>query len=82
GVTAFDVNRALKSMNADLTGGRGDLGSTQQTIRTLGASRTLDDLRSVEIPLAGGRSVRLDAIGTVSDSFQEPKSFARVNNQT
>ncbi|WP_163278064.1 efflux RND transporter permease subunit, partial [Klebsiella aerogenes] len=23
-----------------------------------------------------------DAIGTVSDSFQEPKSFARVNNQT
>ncbi|PSH68081.1 ABC transporter permease [Phyllobacterium brassicacearum] len=82
GVTAADVNRALKSMNADLTGGRGDLGSTQQTIRTLGASRTLEDLRAVEIPIAGGRSVRLDALGTISDVYEEPKSFARVDNQT
>ncbi|MDQ0995784.1 hydrophobe/amphiphile efflux-1 (HAE1) family protein [Phyllobacterium ifriqiyense] len=82
GVTAADVNRALKSMSADLTGGRGDLGDTQQTIRTLGGSRSLEDLRAVEIPLAGGRSVRLDAIGTVSDAFEEPKSFARVDNQT
>ncbi|CAN7508986.1 efflux RND transporter permease subunit [Phyllobacterium sp. LjRoot231] len=82
GVTAADVNRALKSMNADLTGGRGDLGTTQQTIRTLGASRTLDDLRAVEIPLAGGRSVRLDQLGTITDAYEEPKSFARVNNQT
>ncbi|MCX8280303.1 efflux RND transporter permease subunit [Phyllobacterium sp. 0TCS1.6C] len=81
-VTAADVNRALKSMNADLTGGRGDLGTTQQTIRTLGASRSLDDLRAIEIPITAGRSVRLDALGTVSDSYEEPKSFARVNNET
>ncbi|MGH6761410.1 MAG: efflux RND transporter permease subunit [Phyllobacterium sp.] len=82
GVTAADVNRAVAAMSADRTGGRGDLGSTQQAIRTLGASRTVDELNATEIPLSGGRSVQLGDLGEIADAFEEPVSFARVNNQT
>jgi multidrug efflux pump subunit AcrB len=82
GVTAGDVNRALRSVNADMTGGSGDFGGRDQSIRTLGGAKSVTDLEALEIPLAGGRKVRLVDIATVSDSWDEPKSFARVNSQT
>ncbi len=82
GVMASDVNRALRAANVDMTGGSGDFGSRDQTIRTLGGARTIEDLSALEIPLSGGRKVRLSDIATVTDSWSDPKSFARVNNQT
>jgi multidrug efflux pump subunit AcrB len=82
GVTAGDVNRALRSVNADMTGGSGDFGDRDQSIRTLGGAKKIADLEALEIPLSGDRKVRLADIATVSDSWDEPKSFARVNSQT
>ena len=81
GVTAGDVNRALRAANIDLTGGSGDFGGVDQSIRTLGSARTIDDLRTLEIPLSGGRKVTLGDIADISDSWAEPKSFARVNGE-
>ena len=82
GVTASDVNRALRSVNADMTGGSADFGGRDQSIRTLGGADKVSDLEALEIPLSGGRKVRLSDIATVTDSWEKPKSFARVNNQT
>ena len=82
GVTAGDVNRALRVVNVDMTGGSGDFGERDQAIRTLGGAKKIADLEALEIPLSGGRKVTLSDIATVSDSWEEPKSFARVNNQT
>jgi len=82
GVTAGDVNRALRSVNADMTGGSADFGNRDQSIRTLGGAKKIADLEALEIPLAGGRKVKLADIATVTDSWDEPKSFARVNSQT
>ncbi len=82
GATAGDVNRALRAANVDLTGGSGEFGGRDQTIRTLGSARTIGGLRDVEIPLAGGRRVTLSDIATVTDAWAKPKSFARFNNQT
>ena len=82
GVTAGDVNRALRVANIDMTGGSGDFGERDQSIRTLGGAKKIADLEALEIPLSGGRKVTLSDIATVSDSWEKPKSFARVNNQT
>jgi multidrug efflux pump subunit AcrB len=82
GVTAANVNQALRGMNADLTGGRGDIGSKEQAIRTLGGARSIEDLGATEIPLGGGRVVRLSDVATIEDAFEEPKSFATSNGQT
>jgi multidrug efflux pump subunit AcrB len=82
GVTAGDVNRALRSVNADMTGGSADFGARDQSIRTLGGAKKIADLEALEIPLAGDRKVKLADIATVSDSWEEPESFARVNSQT
>ncbi len=82
GVTAGDVNRALMAANVDLTGGSADFSERDQSIRTLGGAKTLADLEKLEIPLAGGRKVLLSDIAKITDSWEEPKSFARVNGQT
>ncbi|HEV7252525.1 MAG TPA: efflux RND transporter permease subunit [Mesorhizobium sp.] len=82
GATAGDVNRALRSVNIDLTGGSGEFAGRNQAIRTLGEAENIADLRALEIPLASGRVVKLGDIAQVTDSWEEPKSFARVNNQT
>jgi multidrug efflux pump subunit AcrB len=82
GVTAADVNRALRAANIDLTGGSGEFSNRDQAIRALGGAKTVEELTAVEIPLAGGLMVRVGDIATVTDSWAKPKSFARVNNQT
>ena len=82
GVAAGDVNRALRLVNADMTGGNAKFGSRDQSIRTLGGADTIAELQSREIPLPGGRKVKLSDIATVTDAWAEPTSFARVNGGT
>jgi hydrophobe/amphiphile efflux-1 (HAE1) family protein len=78
GVTAGDVNAQLRGTNADLSGGRSEIGGAEQTIRTLGGATTVERLASTSITLPGGRNVRLDGLGKITDSYEEPRSFARL----
>jgi len=82
GITAADVNRQLRSTNVDLAGGRGEVGGQEQTIRTLGGARTLEDLTNAKIILPGGRDVRLGELGELTDVYEEPRAFARLDAQT
>jgi hydrophobic/amphiphilic exporter-1 (mainly G- bacteria), HAE1 family len=82
GVTAADVNRQLRATNVDLAGGRGELGGQEQTIRTLGGARSLGELAATKIVLPGAREVRLSELGEITDVFEEPRSFARLNGDT
>ncbi len=82
GITAGDVNRQLRATNVDLAGGRGDIGGQQQSIRTLAGAQSVDELAATKIVLAGGREVRLSDLGTVTDLYEEPKSFTRLNGET
>ncbi len=82
GLTAGAVGDQLRATSVDLSGGRGVIGAKEQAIRTLGGARDLAALADTRIVLAGGRDVRLSDIATVTDSFEEPRSFARVDGQT
>jgi hydrophobe/amphiphile efflux-1 (HAE1) family protein len=82
GITASEINRQLRATNVDLAGGRGELGPQEQTIRTLAGARSIEDLAQTKIVLPGGREVRLSELGAVSDAYEEPRSFARLNGDT
>jgi hydrophobic/amphiphilic exporter-1 (mainly G- bacteria), HAE1 family len=82
GITAADVNRQLRATNVDLAGGRGEVGGQEQTIRTLGGARTVEELAGTKIIIAGGREVRLGELGEVTDVYEEPRAFARLNADT
>jgi len=81
GVTAAEVSRQLKATNVDLSGGKGEIGGQTQAIRTLAGAKTLEQLADTRIILTGGREVRLSDLGEVSDRFEEPKSFARLDGK-
>lgn len=76
GVTAATVSSQLKSVQADTSGGVGEIGATRQTVRTLGAVASVEDLKSLRIPLPNGQQIRLDEVATVSDSFAKRSSLA------
>jgi hydrophobe/amphiphile efflux-1 (HAE1) family protein len=81
GITAAEVNRQLRATHVDLAGGRGEIGSREQSIRTLAGTATLDELAATSIALSGGRKVRLDDLGTVTDGAAEARTFARFDGQ-
>ncbi len=81
GMTVDQVNTQLRASNIDLPGGRGELGQAEQSIRTLGSRRTLEDLRALPITLPGGSSVRLDSLAKVEDGTTEPRQRALLDGQ-
>jgi HAE1 family hydrophobic/amphiphilic exporter-1 len=81
GVTADMVNTQLKSLNVDLPGGRGELGSAEQSIRTLGSSPSVEALRSDRIMLSGNRWVELRALGTITDGINEMRHKALMDGK-
>lgn len=81
GVTVADVSAQLRRVQRDASGGRGDIGGAIQSIRTLGAVGTVAELAALEIPIAGGRSIRLDEVATIRDQFAERSKIALQNGK-
>ncbi|CCE08219.1 putative multidrug efflux transporter,AcrB/AcrD/AcrF family [Bradyrhizobium sp. STM 3843] len=79
GLTAVNVSQSLRGTNVDLAGGRAEIGKNDQAIRTLAGAKTLNDLAGTMIPLFGGGEVRLDDLGTVTDTIADRRTFARFN---
>jgi HAE1 family hydrophobic/amphiphilic exporter-1 len=82
GITAGQVSQQLKLTNANLPGGRGEIGRSEQAMRTLGSAETVDDLRQMRVNLPNGRAVRLQDLGEVVDQWAEPRGIARLNNKS
>ncbi|HEY8335625.1 MAG TPA: efflux RND transporter permease subunit [Tardiphaga sp.] len=81
GLTAVDVSRRLRGTNVDLAGGRAEIGKNDQAIRTLAGAKTLNELAGTMISLPAGGEVRLDDLGTVTDTVADRRTFARFNGE-
>lgn len=82
GTTAGEVNRQVRASNINLAGGRGEIAGREQAIRTLASKETVAELAGTMIALPGGRKVRLDQLGTVTDAIAEPRTFAKLDGET
>jgi hydrophobe/amphiphile efflux-1 (HAE1) family protein len=81
GLTAVYVSKNLRGTNIDLAGGRAEIGKDDQAIRTLAGAKSLNELAGTMIPLFGGGEVRLDDLGTVTDTIADRRTFARFNGE-
>ena len=82
GITATQVNDQIRNLNIDLPGGRGNVGGSEQNIRTLGSAQTVAELRSYRIVLPNGATVPLSSLGEVEDSFAEQRQAASLNGES
>ncbi len=81
GLTASQVNNALRGFQTDVPGGRLSVGGREQTLRILGSVRSVAQLRELTIPTGAGRFVRLADVADVGDGAAEVRGFARLNGR-
>ena len=78
GVTASQVNQALRQVNIDAAGGAAEIAGSRQSVRVLGNADSAHDLANTRISLGGNRTIRLDQIADVYDGFSEQTSIAKL----
>ena len=78
GVTASQVNTALRQLNINAAGGRAEIAGSRQSVRVLGNAVDAYALSQTQIQLSGGRTVQLADIASVSDSFGEQKRIGKI----
>src|SRR5919202_5045453 len=81
GITATQVNDQIRAFNVNLPGGRGELGGSEQSIRTLGSAPNVEVLKSYQILLPNGSYVALSSLGEVSNGFAEVRQEALLNGK-
>ena len=81
GLTAAEVSDELGMQNVNMGGGRGDLAGKEYSIRTLGSADTVAQLAATPVSIAGGKTVRLDQLGTVTDGPTDERSFALLDGK-
>jgi len=78
GVTASQVNSALRQLNVNAAGGRAEIAGSRQSVRVLGNALNAYELSQTQIQLPGGRTVQLADIASVSDSFGEQQRIGKI----
>ena len=78
GVTASQINAALRASNTNTAGGQAQIAGSRQSVRVLGNAKTAYALSQTEIGLPGGRTVRLTDVARVSDRYGELSSMGKV----
>ncbi len=81
GVTARDLNNALRATNTDAAGGQAEIGGSRQSVRVLGNAKTAFDLSNTRINLGNGRTVKLSDVATVTDGFSEKTRTAKLKGR-
>jgi hydrophobe/amphiphile efflux-1 (HAE1) family protein len=81
GLSAFDVSRRLRATNVTVTGGRAEIGGRDQAIRTIASAKTLEEFSGLMIALPTGGEVRLQDLGTITDTIAERRTFARLDGR-
>jgi len=81
GITAAQVSRALRQVQQETSGGRGQVGGAEQAVRTIALARQAAELGALPIVLPNGRSIRLDEVATITDGTGERTQAALLNGQ-
>ena len=81
GVTAVQVNSALRALNLDAAGGRAEVAGAEQSLRVLGSAKTAESLAQTQIALPGGRTIRLGDVADVKDSYAEQRAVGLLNGR-
>lgn len=77
-LTIEDVRQALLRENQELPGGRVDRGPSEVVLRTMGRVEKPADFAKLIIANRGGQPVRIEDIGNVEDSYEEPRGLAKL----
>jgi hydrophobe/amphiphile efflux-1 (HAE1) family protein len=76
GLTASMVSAQLAANQVERPGGRTQFSDSEQTVRAIGLTDSLDELRAFQIAMPDGRKLRLSDIASVSDGVADRRALA------
>lgn len=79
GLSVEDVRFALVRQNLEVPGGRIDQGPRELVLRTLGRIRTAAEFNDLIVANRKGYPIRIRDVGRAEDSFEEPRTLARLD---
>lgn len=80
-LSIMQVREALARQNAEIPGGRVDLGFRELGLRTLGRIQNARDFEEMVVATVNGTPVRLRDLGEAVDGQKEIRTFARLNGE-
>ena len=81
GISASQINSALRQINIDAGGGVAEIAGSRQSVRVLGNAENAFALSQSLIPIGGGRTVKLSDVADVRDSFGEIRSIGKFGGK-
>jgi HAE1 family hydrophobic/amphiphilic exporter-1 len=79
GLSIDDVRTALVRQNLEVPGGRIDQGPRELVLRTLGRLNTAAEFNDMIVANRNGYPIRVRDVGHAEDSFEEPRTLARLD---
>ena len=77
-LTIDNVRQALVRENQEQPGGRVDRGASEVVLRTMGRVAQPSDFARLIVANRHGQPVRIEDVGRVEDSFEEPRGLSRL----
>ena len=81
-LSAAEVERALRSQNVEVPGGRVEQAGRQLSLRTRGRVESLAQFGDIVVASRGGTSVRLSDVGRVEDGMVEAESAGFIGKRS
>lgn len=81
GLALSDIDQALAQRNVNISGGLVDLGELQYAMRISGEFETADEINNLVVRSARKSAVKIQDIGNAEFTFEEPKSYARLDGE-
>jgi len=78
-ISVEQVKAALRAQNLEVPSGRVDQGPKELTLRTMGRVAQVDDFKRLIIGNIHGRPLTIGDVGTVTDSYVEPRTQSRLD---
>jgi hydrophobic/amphiphilic exporter-1 (mainly G- bacteria), HAE1 family len=78
-LTVTDVFNALRQQNLELPGGNLNAGAREFTVRTTGRVTESSEFNQITVAERNGYIVKVRDIGSADDSYEEPRSAARLD---
>lgn len=79
GLTAPQVNDALRGFSTDAGGGTARIGGHHQTVRVLNSAQSIEGLRQLIVPTGDGRTVRLGDLADIGSGGAERTGAALLD---
>ncbi len=80
-VSAADISRQLQRVQQEAPGGTASISGVQQSVRTIGTVRSVEEIAALSMALPDGRKIRLDQVARVLDTHAERRAITLLDGK-